>query len=276
MINLLAAGGFEMPAVMLLLLVCVASGLEPADDKLIPIRQARPSRRLVAGGVTAIYVAACLAVVKFGLIPVAAAERSLLVSKDIMHSQRILHAALDAAKVAADADPLGVSSRQQIAELELQRLSQLELLVIQNKTTHTQEPLEADNDKDAIDQMKVAIDQALEACENLISADRRSSTGHRIRTSCLLIGARVLNDSTMLKEAIASQQLVVGMNPTSVHDWLDLAKLCQSAPANSAAPLALAAAQRALELEAINRDWGHQDQFLTPQDLGLLTNLNEQ
>jgi len=54
-----------------------------------------------------------------------------------------------------------------------------------------------------------------------------------------------------------------------------LVTLCETPLADCEIALSRQAAQRVLELEAINRQWGHQDRYLAEEQLDLLRRIVE-
>ena len=276
MVNLLAAGGFEMPAVVLLLLVCAVVVASRPSDVSEPAAVSTGMQRLrfekFASAVGAV-ACVCLAgiVLKWGLLPVLAAQRNVAEADNLMHRQRNLRAAIIHYQKAITADPFAVVPCQRVAELELSRLRDLK---------HAQE---ASPDRatvkiaagtDSGPDAKKSVSQALDACDVLIAADRRNSFGFRARAECLALGARLLNSEEMMQQAIDQQQQVVEMYPSSVDDWVQLVRLYETDPRQRWKMLAETAAVRCLQLEEINRRWGHQDRYLAESDVLMLKSLS--
>ena len=205
---------------------------------------------------------------KFGFSPVYMTERQLSIADDAMYRQRNSQAALAAYQQAAEIDPFDSSSRQRMAELEAYRLSELEQLSKSLETEQSSKKLADEAQLASRETMRELLPTAIKACDSLISVDRRNIFGYRTRAVCLTIGARVLNDPEMLKEAITEQQRVVNMYPSSVENWFELATLCnlnmgQPDQTVGSSKLAREAAEKTLELERINRQWGHKDRYLS-------------
>ncbi len=267
MVNLLAAGGIEMPAVMLMLFACSAVGVSLQDaSKKVAVAKSSATVDLPhhwANLTSAfIFVGLAIVVLRFGLTPVYTAERQLSIAADAMYRQRNAQAALAAYQQAAEIDLFDTTSRQRIAEIEAYRLSELEQFSKLSEIEQSNRKLVDEALSVSRESMKELLPKAIEACDLLISTDRRNISGYRTRAVCLTIGARVLNDPEMLKEAIAEQQRVVNMYPSSVENWFELATLCNLDQADGSKKRARQAAEKTLELEQINRQWGHQDRYL--------------
>jgi len=189
-----------------------------------------------------------IVVLRFGLMPVSSADRHVLNGDDALYRQRIQRSALESYQLAADSDPIGVTPRQRMAELEAYRLADM------NSASATRNQFTS----------------AIAAAESLISADKRSCSGYRIRARCLAAGSILLKKSELMEQAIVDQQTVTRMYPSSVQDWLELAVLSHAAKSPRWSGLARQAVGRALDLERTNREWGHRDQFLRPDQLILL------
>jgi hypothetical protein len=273
MVHLLAAGGFEMPAVMLFLLVCSAIGVSDAESLTDldghssgAFSRGRRWRwkSVPAAGMCA---GTAMVVLQFGLIPVLTSERHILEADYALRRLQNSRAAADGYRKAAESDPLGTVARQRFAELETYRLSEIEA------KPNGEDQIPEDQSSSAIAGRSVfeeRLSEALAACDLLISADRRNSFSLRIRAACLATGGRVLNNPEMLTEAIRVQQQVVALYPSSVQNWFDLVTLCETPLADCEITQARQAAQRTLELDAINRQWGHQDRYLAEEQLNLL------
>jgi hypothetical protein len=277
MVHLLAAGGFEMPVVMLFLLACSAIGISGAKSSTIPepSRFGRPWRwmSVPAAGMS---LGMAVVVLQYGLIPVSTSERHIQAADHALQQQRNPRVAVDGYRRAAESDPLGTSARQRLADLETYRLADIEAAEKQE----IQDPESADNLRSAVANGQSRVEQmlpeALSACDLLISADRRSSIALRTRAVCLAIGGRVLKNPEMLSEAVRMQKQVVHLYPSSIEDWVELVTLCETPLAGCGSDLSRQAAQRALDLDQINREWGHQDRYLAEEQLELLRGVVEQ
>lgn len=267
-VNLLAAGGFEMPAVMLLLLVCGALGvsrdLEASASSMPQKLRAQPWGSMAAA---ATCLCAAIVVLKFGLIPVSTTQRHLSLGDDLMHRQRNPRAALVSYDDAAKSDPLAVTPRHRIAELETHRLRE-SISLNARENLATERIASADAESPA--RVQELLPKALAACDLLISADRRSSLGFRMRADCLAIGAGVLDNTKMLMEAVEDQRRVVEIYPSSADDWVRLVRICSEDPVGRWDDLSKMAAERAITLDRINHQWGHRDRYLSDSSIRLL------
>ncbi len=273
MVNLLAAGGFEMPAVMLLLLVCATLGTSKTEP-VSGTATAKLSRKLIPLSHSFLCLGVAIVVLKFGLVPVSSMERQLLLAEDMLNRQRNPRAALESYSKAAESDPLAVIPRQRIAELETYRLKELESLQsLQRESDESGSPDEAE----VASKINQLIPNAIEACNMLISADRRSSYAFRTKADCLATAARLQQDSGMRKEAIIEQQRVVQMYPSSLEHWIELIDLylADADTIGQWGQQIQSASDRALELNEINHQWGHQDQYLSEQQMQLLNQARE-
>ena len=264
MVHLLAAGGFEMPAVFLMLLACVALGV--GEDS--PGRSVAHGKFL-SGEFQSLFAAAvCLGlaviVLKLGLIPVSTTDRLILQGDALMHHQHNPRAALSCYLQAADSDPLAVKPRQRIAELETYRL---------REAVSTFEAPEQTGD--AVEPqggliLKNLFSKALESCQMLISTDRRSSFAYRMQVDCLVMGAEIQKDDKLLQKAMQLQKSVVEMYPSSVEEWFELYRVCKLSSPGFGDAYVRSAAERTLQLERINRQWGHRDRYLSDAQLKML------
>ena len=297
MVHLLASGGFEMPAVMLLLLVCLALGSSPGNHPS-PARSAfaatlpqpavaaaeQPAPQQQVPGlsdqsawpswiglpVAMVMLGGVIVVLKWGLQPVLEAERYVLIGDDALNRQRMPQAAAENYRRAAESDPPNVTPRQRLAELETYKLEELRNHV-QNSSL-TDDPQQIDNDHSIGDAAFAGdqMDSALRATELLIAADKRNCNGYRWRARCLAAGSVVLKNPDLMEQAIADHQTVVTLYPSSVQDWAQLAVLDYESHDHQATELSRSAARRALALASVNRNWGHQEQFLAADQTTLL------
>jgi len=207
-------------------------------------------------------------VLRFGLMPVSSADRHVLNGDDALYRQRIQRSALESYQLAADSDPIGVTPRQRMAELEAYRLAELQIQI--ESQSQAENGWDQEPDMNSASATRNQFTSAIAAAESLISADKRSCSGYRIRARCLAAGSILLKKSELMEQAIVDQQTVTRMYPSSVQDWLELAVLSHAAKSPRWSGLARQAVGRALDLERTNREWGHRDQFLRPDQLILL------
>lgn len=256
-VNLLAAGGFEMPAVMLTLLLCWAANASRSSDARFPsgLNTFGRLRCVICGGLG---LAGFAIVLKLGLLPVSASRYHLDLGNTLLGDLQFPARALDQYQRAAVCDPENVTPRQRIAEVQSYRLTELAESRDPETTRHSrQSELNSDERK--------LIDEALSSCEDLIRADRRYSFGYRLRADVRWNAGRLTHDQRLQELAIQDLQTVTELYPSSVDAWFRLAVRLEMSRKNI--ELARDAAERVLQLEAINRQWGHSDRFLTDEQL---------
>ena len=252
-VNLLAAGGFEMPAVMMTLLLCLAAGIR-CDGRQSYVRGKKRSFLC-----TVACLAACTLIIRCGLLPVTASKNHIEIGNSLLANPLFPARALDQFQQARQADPESVTPRQQIAEVLSYRLA--EAVSLRAAETSVKAGLSIEN----TDNRKLA-DEVLDACENLISADRRNSFSYRLRAE-VRRNVDLLHKADLLQNlAIQDLQMAISLYPSSVDAWYCLAWQLDAAGAEHVVA-AKVAAERVLELENVNRAWGHADRFLTEEQL---------
>ncbi|MBC7966828.1 MAG: hypothetical protein H7Z17_12995, partial [Fuerstia sp.] len=266
MVNLLAAGGFEMPAVMITLLLCLAAGI-PTDDYQTP--SGGKNRGLL---VAAACLAAFAVIIRFGLLPVIASENHVAIGNSLLTNAQFPSRALDQFQQAIQADPQSATPRQRIAEVLSYRLSEVAAMrAAKTAATGTETGATTEGSPGDDDNRKLT-DDALQACENLISTDRRNSFSYRLRAE-VRWNASLLNGDAQLRN-LAIQDLQTGtiLYPSSVEAWYRLAEQLDAAGAEHL-DAAKVAAGRVLQLEKLNRTWGHADRFLTAEQLAKMNRI---
>ena len=266
MIHLLAAGGFAIPPVALLLLLCVALGVtdpvKQCNDSAIAFRQ-----HISLTAAAALKFALAAVAFMIGVKPMFEMNEFLATADDLLHQQRNSRAALLSYRQAAESDRLSVVPRQRIAELQTYRLKELQI-----EADSAVAPPDAVRQENLANRVIVEkqLAESLQDCELLISVDRRSSFAYRLKSECLAQGGKILGKEELLHDSVLMQQQVVAMYPSSVEDWVRLVRLCEMAPTDRWNQLARNAASTSLRLEQINREWGHQDRYLAESDVRLL------
>ena len=274
MVHLLAAGGFEMPVVMLLLLI---SSLLGQMEEGIPVRHHELSffRRnwMIPGVLLSAFSAAI--VLRFGLMPVSGVERHMLLGDDLLHRQGNLREALTVYRKAAEKDLLAVGPRQRIAELSAYALREeskrLESIMLAVKNSGEDAILVAEQKA----KVEKSLDKALEACNLWISVDARNSFSVGLKAECLAIGSRVKSEDGLLSQAVTLQQQVVAMYPSSIGAWMQLVRYCHlglnhddsNAELNE---MLVMATRRVIQLDEVNHRWGHRDRYLNDDDRALI------
>lgn len=263
LVHLLAAGGFEMPVVMLMLLVF--TGLS-VSDTVIPTSSAMDSNAelppLRSGMmVAALGMAGIVVTCLYGLHPVVEADRLLAAAQSdaerFPNSSQVFRSFAESAK----ADPWAVLPRQRFAETLSYKLRELQYLSRQSENS-------GDDFRQQLETRASELQEpALSACEDLISVDRRGLSGFLVRSECLQALADILGDRKLLEQAAQNQVVVSQRNPTASDVWLRLAELHQKCGNMESASQA---AVRALEIDEINHAWGHQDQYLSADNVRIL------
>lgn len=271
-VHLLGAGGFQMPVVML----CLAAGLAAWLSTTEPVAELAghsvpegvpARRRRLLGGVLAPLVAgllvvlAGLCVVWYGLRPVRQAQAALAVAEDAQLRGQD-RAARDALQLSIAADPLSLTSRQRLAELETYRLTAL-------LRTAPAAPEAAEQQ----------LQRALAACDGWLLVAAGNPAAWRLRAVCHQAAAQLHQDPQLQAQAIDDQIRVVQLYPGSAADWWRLVELQRGVlpdarQAQRAAEFQLrSAAERTLQLHEINVSWGHQDRFLSAAQIATLNSV---
>ncbi len=259
-VNLLAAGGFEMPAVMITLLFCLAAGASQspqANDRIS--EQSQMVGRVRSLMCASVCLGGFLVVLKFGLLPVTISrhyqELGNMLLRDIQYPSR----ALDHFQRAIDADSKNVTPRQRIAEVSSYRLSEL-VALREAEYTENFAHHELNTEERGL------VGQALRASEDLMLGDRRNVFAYRLRAD-VRWNAGQLTDASELRElALQDLQSATMRYPSSVDVWLHLAERLD-AMGTSHLEAAQLAIDRVLQLDRINHEWGHTDRFLTAAQL---------
>ena len=268
MVNLLAAGGFEMPAVMITLLLVLAVGMD-SPSNCVTSR----GERSFARHRCLVSAAACLALFVFvartGLLPVTASENAVRSGNSMLNNLQFPARALEQFQLAREADPQSPTPRQRIAEVLSYRLS--EAAALRAADAGAAVPAFGSGNFDDEELQKLA-DKALEACEDLLQADRRNSFSYRLRAEVRWNTSLLFDDQQLQGLAIQDLQLASNLYPSSVDASYRLAERLDSAGAEYS-DAAKAVAVRVLKIETMNRSWGHADRFLTEDQLATMNRI---
>lgn len=247
MVNLMAASGFEIPTVMLTVLVCLAVAAG-GNGGQTPI--AWRHGNLIAAGLCLVSV--CV-VIKFGLMPVTLAAYHVRAGNLLITGPQNRSKAEEQFKDAAHADPQSVTPRQRLVEVLAYPLT--EAVLLRAASGEREGFSEAD---------RRLADEALDACERLITADRRNSFSYGLRAEVRWNAAIVKADRQLQNLAIQDLKTAVQLYPSSTAAWYNLAQRLAAATIGYQDE-AKAAAERTLQLDDLNHAWGHSDRFLADE-----------
>lgn len=256
LVHLLAAGGLQISALMLLLLLlhaAVVTGIpqRPAAAEIRPENQlgARAMTRrfpIVAVGA----LIAIAAMIRSMVIPVEAAARETQVA--LWHRQNAdFDATTKSYRDAVAADPLDPKRHQQLAD----HLAYVLTGKIRRGIRVT-----------APEMVRLRTD-VLATIDRWLAVDEKSWQAWRLKASVNNLCGRAARNSgdfsdDLLTAAVHDWQQVISLYPGNSTAWGELA---ETAWENSQPEIARSAAERALKLDQINHQWGHQDRFLPPQ-----------
>lgn len=270
-VHLLAAGGFEMPAVMLTVFVGMTQ-MPSADGSV------------ATGGVSSVRGAGwlcvscgclgmCFTIANWGVRSCLAVERASSAGEFELISGRGDRSAIAAFRKATESDPWSVPPRQRIAELEAYRLKEMEQQILISTDKGTYEQLSA--------LYRVQFSLAMKACEEWLVADRRDVNVIGLRGRCRLSAVRVAEKvgekgvDDLLEAGIYDLQEVTKLYPSSIEAWVDLVEGYGLDRSGKSASRQRSAAARALKLDQINREWGHRELCLSEEAVELLKSVAE-
>lgn len=286
-VHLLAAGGFQMPTMMLLMATGTAAVMSHDRGARAQrvIRAEDHSERQPGNGSTSqtsgaltwmsllLDTAWCLAglviTVWIGLIPVSRCVGFVQAGDDFWYRQSMLDSAERSYRQAAASDPLSALPRQRLAEVATYRLRDFCLLLTQHDSRRPSD----DAESRLVDVCEQLLATAVDLCSELIVADQRNSSGFKLRSQAYALAGEAMRrrapakSGAWLESAVADQERVTQMNPAAVSEWVELLRLCQITDGSARRDRSESAAQRVLELDRINQAWGHRDQFLSPEVL---------
>ena len=257
-VHLLGAGGLQITVLGMFLLLLTALTIFGADQAAPADRHTNGPRtvgRMNNGFcllATLTLVAVTVLTVRFGLLPVQRSQRQLqLANVRKTHGDR--NGTLDALSRAAQSDPFSVDSRQQLTQTlayDFQRS------VGRYALTSREIP---DNS------LQVPFDRVIASCNHLIDADRRAGTGYyfRFRVTNSFRGVSE-NENNLFNSAHRDLRQAVECDPSNSELWFELADFQYNSGLFAEAATA---AVRATRLDAVNRSWGHVDQFLATEKL---------
>ena len=198
-------------------------------------------------------------ILRFGLLPVTVSRFHEELGEAMLGDLQYPSRALDRFQRAIVADPRNVIPRQRIAEVASYRLSECVVSrAMENPGDTGSRELDEEEHK--------LVSDALFACEALIRADRRNSVAYRLRADVRWNSGLLTENSELQELALQDLQTVTNQYPSSVDAWFRLTKRLAAAGV-AHRELAKVAADRTLQLDQINHEWGHSDRFLTEEQL---------
>lgn len=242
-IHLQGAGGMHISIVAALLaILAVMATRSHVECSINPEPWRRRSVYAIVTCCTAVTV------VYWGLIPVLSS--GFWVQHGEARQQiHDLSAAETAFEKAARADPLSPVPRQRQAALsayQLQRIPGMGRAAGPENRQH----------------IAAAAKSAIQACERLISSDARSYSGYYQRALTHLALAEAKVSERAMDSAINDLKTTTQMYPTNSIFWCQYAHVLE---ANGRTEDAISAANRALQIDDVNHDWGHSDRFLNSE-----------
>jgi len=280
-VHLLAAGGFEMPSVMLVVLSCGACAGGGC------VRSARDSEAVAATGACAAGVGMVAKRAVAGWWWRAVAGVSFLVLSLVIVWQGVLPSVrlkglLGAAEL--QSGPGGTVLALRLLD-EAERIDswairprQLRVEILAGQLLSACGGAAGTGGDAAVilePRVRSEIQQLLEnceaACERLIEADIRSPAGYLYRGRCRAAAGRVLADLPLQQRACEDYVEVLRRYRGKAVLWAEAAELWWSVGEVSRAAQA---AGRALALQRVNERWGHQEQLLEPAVLTRLGQLS--
>lgn len=260
LIHLLASGGFKVPAVMLVVLVCSAAAfcrttaMEKTTSRESASATIRWSRRIFHGATCGSFLAAAAMILISGLLPLMKSDRALDEAMSVAadQAQGVAQSAVvrNAFLKAIDSDPRRVTARQLWAEFEVGRLLSALPPIPVGQTHSTAHKAPA----------APLLSAAEEACQAWLDADPAGFSAWQLRATARKRVWEHNSDRYLLDLAIDDFEQAVRRHPGQADAWLFKGELEAAAGLVSAAELSLA---RATRLNQINHEWGHEDQFLS-------------
>ena len=258
LIHLMGAGGLQITGIGLILLtlhaLAVVDTTSPTKTRpgSVPGMLVLPMR-IAAATILCVF---CWGAFRYGLIPVRNATSCLAASRihagrgDTDRARKVILAGIAA-------DPLSTGLRQRNCELSTYEFANLTDAgarpITEPKAEWTQ-----------------CYETAMKACEELITADKRSIGGYLQRSDLNARAAKSGLGDDLLDAAIADLRQVTKMYPTNAHHWARLAVLHNKAnqPAEAGS-----AADKAIQIDQSNRTWNHADRYLADETIEKLTRL---
>ncbi|MDG1894323.1 MAG: O-antigen ligase family protein [Fuerstiella sp.] len=257
-VHLLGAGGLQITIlghvlVLLAALTIFGENQSVAEDLPTPERGTfRPAENCFHVITAVTLVAATAWTAQFGLLPVNRSQHQLQVA-EVRKKQGDRSGTLDALNGAARSDPFSVDSRQQLVQ------------ALAYDFQRSVEQYAQNGRQIADDRLQEDFDKVIDGCNHLIDADRRSGTGYYFRSRVADSVRNVIgNGSDLFRQAHLDLQQAVECDPSNSDLWFELSDLQYREGLFAEASTA---ADRATEIDAVNRIWGHVDQYLAGEKI---------
>jgi hypothetical protein len=269
LVHLLASGGFGVPVVMLVVVVCSAAGAAAGAAERGAAGAAAGGVRqhcAASGTVLGLSLMAAVAIVSGGLIPLVRSERALdaalaFAAEGGVQGDTAAAVVRRAFLTAVAADPRRVGIRQAWAEYEAGRLF---LALPQSRVESGREAVrmsDAQTSGPLLPTLGGSVPAVVEeACGAWIEADPASFSGWQLRAMARRRVWENSADRNLLMQALSDLENCVQRHPGQVEIWLEKAELELAADLVAEAGRSV---DRAVKLNQINHEWGHEDQYLS-------------
>lgn len=246
LVHLLGAGGLQISVLgtLLFVLYTLSSFRWDLPEKTINSVTSYNLPRVAA----AFCCVAGILAIAFGVLPVLRSESAVALA-EFRLSQGDRSAADLAFDEAIAADQLSVRLRQR-------KVEQMAYEFMKTAGRYAQNSESPDVLRNGLyDEFRSAVD----ACDDLIEADRRGVLGYVYRGQITAIMSRATADFAMLNDAVDDLRHVVDTYPTNASHQTSLALLYDEVGNKN---LAVGFATSALQQDELNRSWGHADRYL--------------
>lgn len=253
-VHLLGAGGLQISGLGMLLALLYALSADGNSKVAEPLNEvARTFSVAVAFAVLA------GATLWYGLLPVVAASRHSEVAA-VLQLRRQHEAAVKAYDKSIAADKYNTDSRQR----------KMGVLAYMFKETVGEYAQLEDPEFEHMTDILTLFDRAIRACDEAIAGDQRSYAGYHFR-SRLQGQLYTLQPQVDLSEnAVKDMEHVISCYPENSMFWFEYAELLNRFERSQQAE---SAAVKALEIDAVNHDWGHVDRYLSDVQVHLLSKM---
>ncbi|MCH2201324.1 MAG: O-antigen ligase family protein [Fuerstiella sp.] len=246
LVHLLGAGGLQVTTLWFLFvaLASIATPVSQINYGSSPVRPTRLRPFLDA----IIWSAAAAATLIWGLIPVQAARVQFSIGQQRFWSGDS-SGAQHAFELAAAADPLSPIIRQHIVRTAAYSLMQ-------------RDPQQESGTPGKIRDSELNTIKL--ACDSYVACDKRRIDGRLTRALVYHQVYQITGQHEYIEYSLDDLRQVIEWHPTNAAFRVQLALLEETAGQISAA---CATAKKAKDIEAVNQEWGHSDQYLSADDI---------